>query len=134
MKAEVTAAIAELKAALPNAMVTACKDEDGGAYVEVDPVDIGSTFSPSTTWVAFHITYPYPEADLYPHFIAAEVTYIGEGETPNQHGEGDLPKAMSRGHKSPSFEKAAIQVSRRTKTPVTAVRKLEKVLEFLRSR
>lgn len=137
MKPAVAAAIEEIREGLPNAEIEVHEDPDGGACVMVRRVAIGP-FEPSDTWIGFHITWAYPDADVYPHFLDPAVAYIGTGETPNKHAEGDLPAAMSRGGRMPGFELDAIQISRRSarRNPTTdsALQKLLRVLEFLRSR
>jgi hypothetical protein len=134
MKQAVVDAVKELVEGLPDSTVTAVEDSDGGAFVLVEPIDVGSRFAPSETWVGFHITFSYPEADVYPHFIDAGVKYVGEGPTPNQHPDGDLPTALSRGQALPHFDRAAIQISRRSKNPGTALYKLRRVIDFLKTR
>jgi len=138
MKPNVEAAVAELREGLPGHAITVKEDPEGGAFVIVEGIDIGECFSPSVSWVGFHITWPYPESDVYPHFIDQEVRYIGKGPSPVQHAGGPLPSSMSRGQKMPGFDKAAIQVSRRSNrwNPATdtALRKLLRVVAFLRER
>ena len=60
-------------------------DADGGACVLIKGVDIGEAFSPSETWVAFQITWTYPDADCYPHFIDPAIKYVGTDAAPNPH-------------------------------------------------
>ena len=139
MREAVAGAIAELEDEGPGEGVRFEEDGDGGAYVVVDGIEIGNCFSPSTSWIGFHITHSYPEAAVYPHFIDAGLRYVGEGEAPNEHPDGNLPRAMTRGdHKMPSFELAAVQVSRssprRAPGTDTALKKLLRVIDFLRSR
>jgi hypothetical protein len=138
MKAEVEQGIEELRRGLPSHTVRVTEDPDGGAFVIVDSLCIGSAFEPNSSWVGFHITFPYPDADVYPHFIDPVVRYTGAGEAPNQHPDGDLPTSLSRGATMPGFEVAAIQVSRRSNRrdadTDTALYKLLRVLEFLRTR
>jgi hypothetical protein len=138
MRKPVAEAIAEVEAGFPEATVTFIEDGEGGAHVVVDPVDIGASFTPSTTWIGFHITFTYPEADVYPHFIDGAIKYVGNGETPSQHADGNLPVGLSRGHSVAGAEgtepRLAIQVSRRSKNPCTAVYKLRRVLDLLKSR
>jgi hypothetical protein len=138
MKQPVAEAIAEIEAAFPKATVTLIEDGEGGAHVVVDPVDIGASFTPSTTWIGFHITFTHPEADVYPHFIDGAIKYVGDGETPNEHVDGNLPVGLSRGHSVAGAEgsepRPAIQVSRRSKNSCTAAYKLHRVLDLLKSR
>ena len=136
MKAGVETALQELAEGLPDNTVEPRDDGSGGAFVLVHGLEIGASFAPISSWVGFHLTFTCPEADVYPHFIDSEVQYVGDGPAPNQHPDGDLPMAMSRGATMPGFERAAIQISRRTKSPQadSALGKLLRILDFLRSR
>lgn len=103
-----------------------------------DSVDIGVGFAPSVSWIGFQMTWAYPDSDVYPYFIDSAVRYVGYGETPVQHPDGNLPTAMSRGAMMPGFNLPAIQVSqrsnRRNATTDTALHKLLRVIEFLGTR
>ena len=138
MKPDVEKAVTQLREGMPGHDVRVEEDSDGGAFVIVEGIDIGESYAPTVSWVGFHITWPYPDADVYPHYIDPEVRYVGEGVAPNAHPEGDLPTSLSRGAAMPGFEIAAIQVSRRSNrrnpTTDTALLKLLRVIAFLRSR
>src|SRR5688500_16591803 len=138
MKPEVEKGIDELRRGLPGNAVQVKEDPDGGAFVVVDGLCIGTGFEPASSWVGFHMTFPYPDADVYPHFIDSAVRYTGDGAAPNKYPDGDLPTSMTRGATMPGFEFAAIQVSRRSNRrdadTDTALHKLLRVLEFLRTR
>jgi hypothetical protein len=138
MKPGVAQAIEELREAFPDSSVQFREDDDGGAFVAVYPVDIGVAFEPTRTWIGFHLTWPYPDADVYPLFIDAGITYVGGGAAPNAHADGPLPTALSRGAQLPGFDLPAIQISRRSNRrnidTDTAVQKVLRVVEFLRSR
>jgi hypothetical protein len=128
MTPEVEEAVAELRQTFPDSAVTAVPDPQGGAYVTVDPVFIGDQWSPSHTWIKFHITFQYPYADCYPHFVAPDLRRA-DGAAP---GEGiQVGVSAPDGH-------MATQLSRRSNrldpSSDTAVVKLIKVLEWLRSR
>ncbi len=138
MKESVALAINEITDAGIGTGVRTREDADGGAYVIVDGTAIGDSFSPATTWIGFHILWTCPDADVYPHFADPSLKYIGSGETPNQHPEGNLPTAITRGATMPGFEIPAIQISRRSnhRNPETdsTLQKLLRIIEFLRSR
>jgi hypothetical protein len=138
MKQEVAEAIKEIERGSVGGTVSWEPDEDGGAYVRVDDVALGQSFSPSRTWIAFHITWAYPDADCYPHFIASEIRYVGKGPSPNEHPGGNLPTSMTRDAVVPGSNTPAIQVSRRSNhrnaDTDSALQKLLRVVEFLRSR
>jgi len=138
MKPEVERALSELRDDLPGHELTVREDSDGGAFAMVSGIDIGEAFQPSVSWVGFHITWLYPDADVYPHFIDPAVRYVGSGEAPNKYPDGDLPTSVSRGATMPGFDRPAIQISRqsRRRDPATdsALQKLLRVVAFLRSR
>ena len=138
MKAEVAAAVKEIEAAGVGVGVRIMPDPDGGAYLIVDGVAIGPCFDPGSSWIGFHIVWTYPDADVYPHFIGADIRYVGSGPAPNQHPDGDLPAALTRGATMPGFELTAIQVSRRSNRrnaeTDSALQKLLRIAEFLRTR
>ena len=124
MKQEVANAIEELKRAFPSSDLIIREDGDGGAYVIVEDVEIGSRYEPSSTWLGGHIPALYPYADIYPLFIADKVRRV-DGvafEPPVTPGAQFL-------------DRLALQVSRRNNHtqhyPQTAVAKFVKVLRYL---
>ena len=125
MTSEVAAAIKEIAAVYPN--VDAEPDGDGGARVIVHDLPLAAIYRQRHTWCEFHVTYSYPGADVYPHFVRADLSRVDEA---------NLGEAMSPG-RSPSG-KPAIQISRRSKrlNPATdtALLKLQKVLRWLNGR
>ena len=138
MKQAVQQAIEDIERAGVGTKVESMPDPDGGAYVRVDGIDIGASFSPSTSWIAFQIVWTYPDSDCYPHFIDPDVKYVGSASAPNPHADGNLPTSMTRGATVPGFEGSAIQVSRRSNRrnaeTDSALHKLLRIIEFLRSR
>jgi hypothetical protein len=80
---EVRTSIAELQATFPVSAITVAETGDGGAWVCIDPVPTGRAFTQKTTWIAFHIPFTYPEADIYPMFVRDDLarsnrTELGE--------------------------------------------------------
>ncbi|OKI58019.1 hypothetical protein [Micromonospora sp. CB01531] len=43
-------------------------DGAGGAFVIVNDIEVGPSYTPSTTWLGFQISAAYPSADVYPHY------------------------------------------------------------------
>ena len=124
MKQGVASAIEELKRAFPSSDVDSREDGNGGAYVIVEDVEIGSRFRPSSTWMGGHISALHPYADIYPLFIADNVRRVdGVAFEPPV-----TPGAQFLG-------RPALQVSRRNNHtqhfPQSAVAKFLKVLRFL---
>jgi len=123
MKTAVQRAITELRATFPDANVTVVEDNDGGAYVTMDPVPLMGPYTQTETWVGFHIGFQYPASDVYPHFVRADLT--------RRDGA-----ALGSGLSTASFQsKSAIQVSRRSNrldpAVQTAAHKLLKVLTWM---
>ncbi len=124
MKPHVAQAVDELARAFPSSSVKTREDGEGGAYVIVEDVVIGTKYKPSSTWIGGHIAALYPYADIYPLFIGADV----------RRADGvafEPPVTLGA-----QFEqRPALQVSRRNNHtqnyPQTAVAKFLKVLQFL---
>jgi hypothetical protein len=124
MKVEVSTAIEELRRQFGTSSLTVREDGQGGAYVIIEPIQLGAGFQPAATWVGFQIPAQYPYADIYPVFIGADV----------RRADGvAFQSPVTSGH---SFEgRGAIQISRRSAAAQSgsqkAVAKILKVLDFL---
>ena len=133
MTPEVSQAVLEIKDAYAEATVSASEDGDGGAIVTVSTVPLSAIYKQRETWIGFHITYPYPHADVYPHFVREDLKRVdgkalGDPQDPNGPG-------VSRAE----FQKQpATQLSRRSNHWAagtdTALFKLRKVLRWLNDR
>lgn len=124
----VARAIDQIRKAFPESQVSVREDGQGGAYVIVDPVHLGERYEPRETWIGFRLTFQYPYADVYPHYIRGDLRRVDQRPL-----VGDGLQA------SQSFEgRPAHQVSRRSNRlnpqTDTALLKLEKVVAWLRSR
>jgi hypothetical protein len=126
MTPSVIAAVDGLKKAFPRATVTVlAEDGNGGAFVVVDGVELGPKFSPATTWFGAQLPASLPYADIYPLFMAPDVTRADGGSLSN----GALQSVTWQ-------NRAAIQVSRANRRMTgaqSAVSKFVKVIEFVRS-
>ncbi len=124
MKAQVEQAVRELRTCFPDADVVACGTDDGGAIVKIDPIELGPTYAPSATWVAFAIGFQYPRSDVYPLFVRPDLVRA-DGRP---HGKG-IARAEFKGE-------PALQLSRRSNrlNPEvdTAALKVTKVIQWLR--
>jgi len=124
MKVEVSSAIEELKRQFSASTLTVREDGQGGAYVVMEPVTLGSKYRPPETWVGFQIPAQYPYADIYPVFIGGNVART-DGVA--------FVAPVTAGHQ---FEgRPAIQVSRRNSAAQSGMQKVSakilKVLDFL---
>lgn len=134
MKDSVATAIKEIAEAGIGTGIRTKEDADGGAFVIVDGVQIGDSFTPSVSWIGFHVVWAYPDSDVYPHFADPALRYVGSQPVPNQHPEGSLPTALTRGAVMPGFEVPAIQISRRSNhrnaETDSALQKMLRIIEF----
>ena len=123
---EVRQAMDEIAAAFLDATIDAEADGEGGAYVSVRDVALAPIYRQRETWIGFHITYMYPSADVYPHFVREDLCRA-DG---NPLGDGMSPQHFR--------SRPAIQLSRRSNrlNPATdtAALKLQKVLRWLNNR
>ncbi len=140
MSPEVEKAIEAIREQFGRAQVTAAADRDGGAYVIVEGVPLGAPFTQDDSWIGFHIPSTCPYADVYPHFVRADIARADGGPL----GEG-----LSTGHSFPDQAalktpgslpaRSGAQVSRRSNRRDTAgletpLHKLLKVIKWLKSR
>ena len=124
MKQDVANAIDELRQGFPTATVWSEQDSEGGAYVIVEDVHIGSRYAPASTWLGGHVTPLYPYADIYPLFMDASV----------RRADGvEFVAPVTLGHEFAG--RPAIQISRANNHtqnfPQTALAKFVKVIHFL---
>jgi hypothetical protein len=127
MKDEISRAIEDIKNEFPQNEVMVTDDGNGGAHVIVERVCPGDPYTQMETWIGFRITFQYPYADVYPHFVRSDLS--------RKDGR-PLGDGMSGGHTF--LGRPAIQISRRSNrlnpSMDTAVLKLIKVLAWMRTR
>lgn len=118
-------AIEQIRASFPDRPLEFAPDGSGGAFVTLRNVPLGPPWTQPDTWVGFQITFQYPYADVYPHFVRHDLARA-DGKP---FGPG-LGQAKYR-------DQPAVQVSRKSNklNPATdtANLKLLKVLQWLRS-
>lgn len=132
LKAAVEAVIADLRAVYGGDHVLMIPDGQGGAWVEIDQVELGEAYIQPTTFLVFLLPFNLPGADIYPMFVRDDLAR-SDGR---QLGDG-LQRTTLSWPGQPS-QRPVVQVSRRTRggafTVQSAVQKTEKVLEWLRNR
>ncbi|TAN15150.1 MAG: hypothetical protein EPN45_03245 [Rhizobiaceae bacterium] len=121
-----------------NVLVAA--DRDGGAYVIVEGVPVGTPFSQEESFVGFHIPSTCPYADVYPHFVNGGLSRIdgaalGEGFSTGQ----SFPDQAALKVPGSMPARPAVQISRRSNRKdaaglETPLHKLLKVIQWLKSR
>ncbi len=57
-------------------------DGAGGVVVIIENVPVGSAYAPSMTWLGFHISAAYPDADVYPHYTGVLARADGQPHGP----------------------------------------------------
>lgn len=131
VKSEVEIAIDHIRSNYPDAELEVAEDGSGGAFVVVNPVTLSDNYRQDETWIGFHITSAPEFADVYPHFVRADLQRTDGAPL----GEG----FGSTKFQFPGEARQAIQISRRTNRAFAPnIRnpaiKLEKVIEWLKSR
>lgn len=123
--AAVSAAVAAVREHFAGHPVEAIPDGTGGAFVIVEDVEIGSTYTPSATWLGFQINAAYPSSDVYPHYVGRITRVDG-----SPHGEAITDVEWQ--------QRPALQLSRRSNRwrpgVDNAVLKAEKVIAWLATR
>jgi hypothetical protein len=120
------AAIDELRRGYPDATLSYDEDGVGGALVVMDPVSLGPPYTHEATWVGFHITHLYPQADIYPHHVRRDLAR-GDGQA---LGPGTSPSTF-QGRESQQLSRKS---NRRDATTDSALLKLTRVLRWLLTR
>ncbi len=125
MTPEVERAIAEIEQTFCGHSIEVQAEAQGGAYVIVHDLPLGEQYLPPASWLGFTISYAYPHADVYPHYLDAGLRRV-DGLV---QGTGLSVTTWQN--------RQVIQVSRRSNrwnaTIDTAATKLSKVLEWLKS-
>lgn len=128
MTADVAVAIDELRAAFPSHEVLVAEEPQGGAHVIVDELALGPRFATRTSWIGFTLGFQHPLADVYPHFLRADLSYA-DGRA--------LQSPFNPGQIMLGFDRPAVMLSRRSNrwNPArdSAHLKLIRILDFLRS-
>jgi hypothetical protein len=126
LKAAVERGIVEIRETVADNPVSVRDDGQGGAVVRVDNLHIGDQYEPSVSWVESVLTFQYPAADVYPHFLVPDL----KRKDRNPLGDGFGQVTWNNA--------SATQVSRRSNRMNaafdTAAIKLTKVLQWIRSR
>lgn len=121
--AEVAEAVGEIRTAFPGHQVDVAADDQGGAFVRVHEIDIGTAFAPNVSWIGFQITFQYPFADVYPHYLRPDLARVNRqafvqpfhpGHTFSWPGGGTAALMVSRrsNHRDPAVETAAIKLAK----------------------
>lgn len=111
-------AIEELRQTFVDATVTFEDDGEGGVWVTIDSIPLGPVYEQEMSWIAFQITFPYPEADVYPLFVRPDLCRkdggaLGEGfQTVAWGPRGDPGTQLSRrsNRLNPAIDTAATKV------------------------
>ncbi len=122
---EVVAGVSELREQFTSHTLTVTADGAGGVAVVIEDIEPGPPYVEDTTWLGFHITAAYPDADVYPHFTGRLHRKDGQ---PHDQGFAEVEWQG----------RPALQLSRRSnhwnRATDTAVLKALKVMTWLASR
>src|SRR6266550_4754581 len=72
--AAVASAIEKLRGDFPESPISIREDGEGGVYVILEKVPLGTPYTQDSTWVGFRITAQYPYADVYPHYVRSDLS------------------------------------------------------------
>lgn len=124
MNEAVKRAVDEIRGAFPESPVAAQDDDQGGAWIVIDEIAVGELYTAARSWLGFRITFQYPNADVYPHFVRSDL--LRKDGRP-------LGDGITGGHTF--LGRPALQLSRRSTrlNPATdtALLKLMKVVQWL---
>jgi hypothetical protein len=123
---EVQTAVEEIRQTFAGHRVDVEEESQGGAYVIVHDLVVGERYTPTTSWFGFLITFQYPRADVYPHFMDGALCRMDGKSHPT--GISGPTQWQSR---------SVLQISRKSNrwNPAvdTAAAKLLKVLDWVKS-
>jgi len=66
-------AVDEVRQRFPEHAIDAVGDGQGGSYIVIHGVDIGDHYVQAESWLGFHISFQYPAADVYPHYVRPDL-------------------------------------------------------------
>lgn len=110
--------IREIEVRFPDATVDFEPDEQGGAYVKVDPVAVGSVYKPDSSWLGFQIPFTYPRADVYPLFVTGSLRRkdgraLGSGiQITTWRGQPAAQLSRRSNHRNAATDSAALKALR----------------------
>ena len=76
LASSVAGAVGAVRAHFTDSPVEVIPDGAGGAFVVISRVDVGPRHTPSITWLGFHISAAYPDADTYPHYVGGDLVRV----------------------------------------------------------
>jgi hypothetical protein len=131
LKAAVAAAVEGVRIQFGSDNVTVVGDGQGGAWVEIDNLDLGGSYEQDTTFLVCLLPFNLPNADVYPMFVRPDLTRLD-----GQHlGDGFQATTLRWVGRPP--QRSVVQVSRRTRrenfAAQTPAQKIEKVLKWIRT-
>lgn len=132
LKTAVRTAVEGIRAQSGDEHLAVVPDGNGGAWVEVSGLGLGDVYLQDTTFLLCQLHFNLPGADVYPVFLRPDLARA-DGQV---LGAGFQTTSVNwPGSPSP---RPVVQVSRRTRnqqfTAQTPAQKIEKVLEWIRTR
>ncbi|MER6667410.1 hypothetical protein ABT256_22890 [Amycolatopsis japonica] len=113
----VDTAVAAVRDHFAENQVEVIPDGVGGATVVVDHVDLGDRYTPKRTWLGFHISAAYPQADVYPHYIGRVARIDGQPHGPaiqtvDWNGRQALQLSRRSNGWNPALDNAALKAEK----------------------
>lgn len=109
--------VAAVRAHFAGHPVQVIPDGGGGAFVIVDQVEIGSTYTPDTTWLGFHLNAAYPQSDVYPHYLGPVTRCDGQPlgdavQSVDWQGRPALQLSRRSNRWNPTIDNAALKAEK----------------------
>lgn len=131
LKSAVESAIEGLRAQFGAERVTVASDGQGGAWVQIDGLELGEVYVQDDTFLICLLPFNLPNADVYPAFVRDDLQRV-DGQP---LGEGFQTTQMQ--WPGEPGTRPVVQISRRTRnsqfSDQTPAQKVEKVLAWLRA-
>lgn len=111
----VAEAVEALRANYPSHVLTATEDADGGTVVIIQDIDVSAGCAPATTWIGFRITFQYPYADIYPHYVRPDLVRRDGavlGSLVEFQGQKALQISRRSNHRDPALDTAVLKLQR----------------------
>lgn len=131
-KAAVLEAYKTVQKAYPDVAIAPYPDGQGGLWVEMADIPLGSTYVQDETFLIFDLPFNLPGGDIYPMFVRSDLLRSDNAVL----GDGFAATQLSwTGEPTP---RSVTQISRRTRdqafTAQTAAQKVAKVIHWMETR
>ncbi|MFI1419327.1 hypothetical protein ACH4VX_15255 [Streptomyces sp. NPDC020731] len=113
----ITEAVEAVRVQFADHRVDVAPDGAGGVFITIQDVSVGHAYVPQTTWLGFHISAAYPDADVYPHYVGLLTRVDGQRhgpaiQAPGWRGQPALQISRRSNHRDAAVDSAALKAGR----------------------